>query len=64
MQGLPNFLARDFVTLNNTLTISHSPLAAGPIRNAECMEFLLAIAQKASQVGDNSPETILTPTII
>jgi len=40
-----NSLTRDSVTLNNTLSISHSlrPLAAGPIRNAENMETLLVI---------------------
>ena len=45
MQELTNFLTRDLVTLNNILSISHSPrpLAAGPIRNAENMESLLAI---------------------
>ena len=38
-------MTRDLVTLNHTLSISHSPcsLAAGPIRNAENMESLLAI---------------------
>ena len=44
----------DLVTLNKTLSISHSPrpLAAEPIRNTEIMESLLAKAQKASQVGE------------
>ena len=44
--GIPNFLTRDFVTLNNTLSISHSPrpLAAGPIRNAKVIGSHLAIA--------------------
>ena len=48
-----HFLTRDLVTLNKTLSISHSPrpLAAEPIRNTEIMESLLAKAQKASQVG-------------
>ena len=37
LQGVPNFLTRDLVTLNNTLPISHNPypLAARPRRNAE-----------------------------
>jgi len=45
VQGLPNFLTRDLITLNNTLSISYSqrPLAAGPIRNAENIESLLTI---------------------
>ena len=44
-QGLPNFLTRDRVTLNNTLSKSNTPqpLAAGPIRNAENMEYLLCM---------------------
>ena len=41
--GLLNFLIRGLVTLNNILSISHSPFpfAAGPIRNAENIEPLL-----------------------
>ena len=47
--GLPNFLTSDLVTLNNNLSISHSPplLAAGSIRNAENREYLLAQNQGA-----------------
>ena len=43
--GLPNLLIRDLVTLENTISISHSlrPLTAGPIRIAENMESLLTI---------------------
>ena len=50
VQGLPNFLTRDLVTLNNTLSISHSPrpLAAGTIQNAKIMESLLRMQQKRS----------------
>ena len=49
-QELPNFLSRDLVTLNNTLSISHSPrpLAAGTIQNAKIMESLLRMQQKKS----------------
>ena len=37
---------REFlVILNNALSISHSPLAAGPIRNAENTESLLSITR-------------------
>ena len=38
-------LTCDLQTLNNTLSISNSPrpLTAGPIRNAENMEFLLSM---------------------
>jgi len=36
-------VTRDLVTLNNTLSIPPSPLAAGSIRNAENMESLLHI---------------------
>ena len=45
LPGLPNFLTRYLVTLNNILSISHSPrpLAAGPIRNAGNMASLLVI---------------------
>ena len=45
VQGLPNFLTRNIVTLNNTPLISHSPrpLAAGSIRNVKTMESLLNI---------------------
>ena len=40
-----NFLTRDLPTPKNTLSKSHGPrsLAAGPIRNAENMEFLLGM---------------------
>ena len=43
MPGFFNFLTLALLTLNNTLSISHSPrpLAAGPIRNSEVMESLL-----------------------
>ena len=43
--GLPNFLTRDLLTLNNSLSIPHSPrpLTTGPIGNVENMESLLAI---------------------
>ena len=38
--GLPNFLTRDLLTLNNTPSISHipRPLTARPERNAENLE--------------------------
>ena len=43
VQGLPNFLTRELVALNNTLSISQRPrpLAAELIRNAEIIESLL-----------------------
>ena len=41
MQGLPNFLTPDLVTLDNTIGITQSASAgSGPIRNAEKMESL------------------------
>ena len=45
VHGHPNFLTRDLLTLDNTLTISHSShsLAAGPIRNARNMESHLGL---------------------
>ena len=48
MSGLPNFSTHDSVTLNTTLSISHSPrpLTAGPIRYAESMASLLVKVQR------------------
>ena len=47
-QELPIFLSRDLVTLNNTLSHSPRPLAAGTIQNAKIMESLLCMQQKKS----------------
>ena len=46
MQGLPNFLTRDLVTPNSTLSIFHClrPMGVGPIRDGETIESLLSIA--------------------
>ena len=48
VQGLSNFLRRNLVTLNNTLSISHSPrpLAARPKRNAKIVESLLCMIRR------------------
>ena len=43
VQGHPNFPTRDLVTPNNTLSITHSPLASEYIRDAQNMESLLVI---------------------
>ena len=45
--GRPNFLTCDLVTPNNTLSMSHSPLAAGPIRNDENMKSLLVTGNRS-----------------
>ena len=41
----PHFLTRDLLTLNHTLSMLHGPrpLTAGPIRNAENMEYLASV---------------------
>ena len=46
--GCPKFQTGDSETLNDTLSISHNPrpLAAGPIRNTENMEYLLGMFQQ------------------
>ena len=54
VQGIPNFLTRYLVTLNNTLSISPSlrPLDAGTLRNAKNMESLLAMNYMISRPCD------------
>ena len=54
-QDFPIFSTCDVITLNITLSISHSPLplAAGPIRNAENMESLLVIADNVFGLSQN-----------
>ena len=58
MQGLPNFLTRDLVTPNSTLSIFHClrPMGVGPIRDGETIESLLSIAY--SDIDDSRCDSL------